>query len=175
VNAEIAASSSFSKEEPRMNENAPFGTKSTAAVAGHPLHPVFIVFPIAFFIGALITDIAFWATKNTCWSMMSFWLIVFGVVGSVFSALTGFIEFITLQPVRMLLIGWTHAIGNVLAVAAAVANWALRLNPQNPPTSSMRIILSVITVVILAFTGWWGGELAYRHGIGVTAKPEKQH
>lgn len=32
--------------------------KSTAIVAGHPIHPMLIPFPISFLVGALITDIA---------------------------------------------------------------------------------------------------------------------
>ncbi|WP_377477514.1 MAG: hypothetical protein P2A85_03315 [Microcoleus anatoxicus] len=34
------------------------------AVAGHPLHPVLIVFPVAFLVGAAGTDIGYWLTSD---------------------------------------------------------------------------------------------------------------
>lgn len=37
---------------------------STAAVSGHPIHPMLIPFPIAFLIGALATDLAFVGTGD---------------------------------------------------------------------------------------------------------------
>ena len=34
--------------------------KSTASIAGHPLHPMLIPFPVAFFVTTLVTDLAYW-------------------------------------------------------------------------------------------------------------------
>ncbi len=146
------------------------GMKSTAAIANHPLHPVFIVFPVAFFLGALVSDLAYWASRNACWPMMTFWLLSFGLIGSVVSAVTGLIDFLTIPSVRGYTIGWTHAIGNVLAVVAATANWVLRLRLDVPAVPVSGYILSAVTAAILLFTGWWGGELSYRYGIGVDLK-----
>ena len=50
------------------------GVESTAAIAGHPLHHMLVVFPIAFLIGAFATDLAFWGTKNPFWAQASYWL-----------------------------------------------------------------------------------------------------
>ena len=36
------------------------GVPSTAAIAGHPLHPIVVPFPIAYLVGALATDLAAW-------------------------------------------------------------------------------------------------------------------
>ena len=33
--------------------------RSTAAIFGHPIHPMLVPFPIAFWIGALITDVIY--------------------------------------------------------------------------------------------------------------------
>ena len=32
---------------------------STARIGGHPIHPMLVVFPIACFVGTLVTDIAY--------------------------------------------------------------------------------------------------------------------
>lgn len=36
------------------------GVPSRAAIAGHPIHPALIPFPIAFLIAALATDLGYW-------------------------------------------------------------------------------------------------------------------
>jgi uncharacterized membrane protein len=40
-----------------MREDNP---QSTAKIAGHPIHPMLVPFPIAFFVAALFCDIVFW-------------------------------------------------------------------------------------------------------------------
>ena len=34
--------------------------KSTASIADHPLHPMLVPFPIAFFVATFVSDLAFW-------------------------------------------------------------------------------------------------------------------
>jgi len=36
--------------------------RSTASIAGHPIHPMLIPFPIACFVLAFVSDLAFWST-----------------------------------------------------------------------------------------------------------------
>jgi uncharacterized membrane protein len=39
-----------------------------------------IPFPVASLIGALVTEIVFWATNNMFWADVPFWLLLAGVV-----------------------------------------------------------------------------------------------
>ena len=41
---------------------------STARVALHPIHPMLVPFPIACFVGALVTDLAYWKTAEMMWA-----------------------------------------------------------------------------------------------------------
>ena len=41
--------------------------RSTAQIAGHPIHPMLVPIPIACFIGALLTDIAYVASAEIMW------------------------------------------------------------------------------------------------------------
>jgi uncharacterized membrane protein len=36
--------------------------RSTASIAGHPIHPMLIPFPIAFFIATFVCDVVYWQT-----------------------------------------------------------------------------------------------------------------
>ena len=57
-------------------------------------------------------------------------------------------------------------LANVTAVALELVNLVLRL--KNPDSiASPGIYLSGIVVLILVYSGWKGGDLVFRHGIGV--------
>ena len=45
--------------------------KSTAQIAGHPIHPMLIPFPVACFVLTFVSDIAFWRTANEFWATAS--------------------------------------------------------------------------------------------------------
>jgi uncharacterized membrane protein len=63
--------------------------KSTAQVAGHPIHPMLIPFPIAFLVGALVTDIVYTQTADGLWATLSAILLVAGIVTALVAALAG--------------------------------------------------------------------------------------
>jgi len=142
------------------------GVRSTVAINGHPLHPMVVPFPLASLVGALITDIVYLATTDGFWATASFWLLGFGVVMGLAAGLLGFIDFVTLPQARSRT-GWTHFIGNLLAVAVAAVNAGLRWTDPAAAIGFTGLILSMLVAAILVVTGWAGGELAYRHKIGV--------
>ncbi|MBI4319277.1 MAG: DUF2231 domain-containing protein [Chloroflexi bacterium] len=153
-----------------MNQDHTRGVESTAAIAGHPIHPMLVPFPITLLISALVTDLVHLATGDPSWATFSFWLIAAGLVTGLAAGVAGAIDFFTLQRPREHTYGWIHAVGNVLAILLALSNVVLRL--ANPAlTGSLLasgLILSAITAGVLVITGWYGGELAYRDMIGVT-------
>ena len=42
--------------------------RSTASIAGHPIHPMLVAFPIAFFVATLACDITFWRIGDAYWA-----------------------------------------------------------------------------------------------------------
>src|SRR5690606_13528318 len=95
--------------------------KSTAAIGGHPLHPIFIPFPIAFLIGALLTDLAYvGGTADPFWARASLWLIAGGFIGGALAAVFGLIDFLTIRRVREHKIAWIHFLGNATVLILAL-------------------------------------------------------
>jgi uncharacterized membrane protein len=142
--------------------------KSTAAIGGHPLHPMLIPFPIAFLVGAFACDLVFWSTRNGLWSEASIWLIGAGVVMALVAALAGFTDFFGEERIRGLNAAWFHMIGNLCAVVFAIGNFALRYSQgADAAILPWGIVLSFITVGTLLFTGWMGWEMVYRHRVGI--------
>jgi uncharacterized membrane protein len=48
--------------------------RSTASIAGHPIHPMLIPFPIAFFVATFACDLVFSGTRNASWADATLWL-----------------------------------------------------------------------------------------------------
>jgi uncharacterized membrane protein len=143
------------------------GVRSTASIAGHPIHPILIVFPIAFLIALLVTDIVYASTRVPFWAEASRWLALSGVVTAGLAAIFGIIDFLTIGRVRQQSAGWIHALGNVAALTIAIINTVLHWNTPISTILPVVITLSAITVILLGITGWFGGELSYRFGVGV--------
>lgn len=142
------------------------GIPSAAQVAGHPLHPMFVPFPIAYLIGALVTDLAYFATNDPFWARASVWLIGAGLVMGVAAALFGLIDFYARSAIRAHRIAWQHFMGNAVVLVLALINVLMRNEAPLDGVTPGGVGLSLITAGILGYTGWLGGELAYRHHVG---------
>ena len=75
--------------------------QSTAQIAGHPLHPMLIPFPVAFLVATLACDLIFWRTGNPAWATAS----------------------LDLLGGRDISAAWHHMTGNVVAVLLSPLNW----------------------------------------------------
>ena len=141
---------------------------STAKIAGHPIHPMLITLPIAFFLATLACDIVYANNGREDWAEAALWLVGAGVVTALVAALAGFIDFFGEERIRYLADAWRHMIGNLVAVSLAAISWILRAT-QGAEEAVMPwgITLSVAVALILGYTGWKGGDLVYRHRIGV--------
>ncbi len=143
--------------------------QSTAKIAGHPIHPMLIPFPVAFFVAAFVCDLVFWQTANNFWSSAAIWLIGAGVVMAALAALAGLTDVFGDRRIRALGDAWWHAGGNVIVVLIEIYNWYSRAAQGTAAVLPTGLILSLIVVCILLFTGWKGWEMVYRHRVGIVA------
>ena len=141
--------------------------KSTAQIAGHPFHPMLIPFPIAFLIGTFVSDIVYHFTGDLFWPRVSFWLLVAALVMAAFAAGAGFIDFLGDRLIRAASTAWFHMIGNVTAVVLSLVNLWLRYRDGEAADYPTVMWISLVVVLILAVTGWLGGELVFKHLVGV--------
>jgi uncharacterized membrane protein len=141
--------------------------RSTAQIAGHPIHPMLIPFPIACFVLTLLADLAFWRTANDFWASASLWLLGVGLIMAALAAVMGLIDVLGDVQIRNLNDAWLHAGGNVLAVVLELYNWYSRYEHGSSAVVPAGLLLSLVVVLILLFTGWKGWEMVYRHRVGV--------
>jgi uncharacterized membrane protein len=140
---------------------------STAKIAGHPIHPMLVPFPIACFVGALVTDIAYSMTAQMMWADFSTWLIVVGLIMGVIAAIAGLIDFLSNRLIRALTPAWPHMLGNVSVLVLSFFNALVHARDGWTSVVPTGLILSVIVVLVLPVTGWLGWSMVYRHGVGV--------
>ena len=147
--------------------------RSTAAIGGHPIHPMLIPFPIACLVGAFVTDLIFLNSGDTGFATASHWLLGFGIGTALLAAVFGLIDYMGDDRIRRLGVALQHMIANVTAVVISVINFAIRLGDHAEPVDNLGVYLSGAVVLILLYSGWLGGHMVYRHRVAVQETPDK--
>ena len=147
---------------PFLNDNL----RSTAQIAGHPIHPMLVPFPIVCFVGTLVTDIAYWRTAQMMWADFSAWLLTVGMIMGVLAAIAGLIDFLGNRLIRTQRPAWPHMIGNIVVLLLALLNALVHTRDAWTSVVPIGLILSAVVVLILPVTGWLGWSMVYRHGVG---------
>ena len=148
------------------------GITSSVAIAGHPIHPVIVVFPVAFLTAAAGTDIGYWLTRDFFWARASTWLIGLGLVAGILAAIVGMSDFLKIPRVRKRTAGWAHMTLNVVALVITAINFWLRLDNPIGFIVPVGAIASLLVATLLGAGGWYGGELSFRHKVGVIGSNE---
>jgi uncharacterized membrane protein len=151
------------------------GVPSTVAIAGHPLHPLSIIFPIAFLAAALGSDFGYWLTGDFFWARASVWLIGLGLVTGIIASVIGMSDFLQIERVRKRTAGWVHLIVNISILVFTALNFILRWGDPESPILPWGLLLSLIVGTLTSITGWFGAELSYRHKIGVVGAGSKRY
>jgi uncharacterized membrane protein len=141
--------------------------RSTVSLRGRPLHAMLVPIPIVCFLATLVTDIVYWQTAAMLWADISAWLLVSGLVVSVFAASVGLIDFFADRRIRRLGAAWIHALGNTVALILSIFNALIHTRDAYTSVVPSGLVLSATVAAILLVTGWNGWTMVYRHGVGV--------
>ena len=147
--------------------------KSTASIGGHPIHPMLIPFPVAFFVGTLAVDIAYSQTVHEFWVTAGLWLLGAGLAMAALAALAGLTDFLGEPRIRDLRAAWYHMTGNVILVLIEACNLWRRLVDGPDFVIPIGLVLSVVATLLLLFNGWKGWEMVYRHRVGIADLPSR--
>lgn len=139
----------------------------SVSLLGHRVHPMLIVFPLGLLGMAVIFDIIRLANGDTALSVAAYYMIAAGVVMGLVAAVFGLLDWLSVAAnTRAHSVGARHGIGNVIVVVLfAVSWWLRRPDPADPSTTAF--VLGVIGLLLALVTGWLGGELVERLGVGV--------
>jgi FtsP/CotA-like multicopper oxidase with cupredoxin domain/uncharacterized membrane protein len=151
------------------------GAPSRFAVAGHPIHPMLIPFPLALLLAMFGADLAFAASRDPFFARAALWLAGTGALAGLGAAAFGLADFLTIERARVHRIGWIHAIAATTSITIAAANWLLRLGDPVAAVLPWGVMASGVVAGLLLVTGWAGGDLPYRHLIGVSGHGGGEH
>jgi len=142
--------------------------ESKARLAGHSVHQMLVVFPLGLLAASLGFDAGYLLTDNPEFATAAYWMIGAGILGGFLAAVFGAIDWWAIpRHTRAKAIGLWHGGGNLIVVLLFIGSWWLRSQASGyvPPTTALT--LSCFAVAIALFTGWLGGELVDRLGVGV--------
>lgn len=127
----------------------------------HPIHGILSAFPLAFFTGALVTDIIYVNSTQMQWANFSGWQITFGLVGGVLAAIAGIVDAIIHRdrPRRR---PWPHSVATILMMAFALVNIFIHSRDAWTSVMPMGLVLSVITTMLAFVASWLGYSLEAR-------------
>ena len=141
--------------------------EARAKLFGHPIHQMLIPFPLGVLAMSLFFDLIALAAGWLKLHEAAFYMIAGGVLSGLAAAVFGLIDFLAIPAgTRAKRLGTLHGVGNVIVVVLFAASWLLRRD--NPPRPEwLAIALSVAGAGLATLTGWLGGELVDRLGVGI--------
>ena len=141
---------------------------SRAAIAGHPVHPMLIHFPVAALMALVATDAAYVYGGDPFWARAGLWLAGVGALGGWGASIAGLVDLLTVAQIRRLITAWGHALIAVMMLALATLNWRLRLG-DDPGLYVMPwgLGMSLLTAAFITLAAYLGGRLVYENAVGV--------
>ena len=143
---------------------------SKIKIFGHPLHPMLIPFPVAFYTGALVCYIVYSSNHDPFWFKIGYVANLAGIIMAALAALPGFIDWLNIpSDARAKKTGLFHLICNVSALACYGINWYLQCHKWDDaqPTLGPAIILTGIGMALTLVAGFLGWTLVQTHHVGV--------
>lgn len=145
------------------------GVRSRVAISGHPVHPMLVGFPVTLLGLALpVADIGFLISQDSFWARGAFYVLIAGLVTALLAAGVGMVDFMGIRRARAHREGWYHLLANLGVLGLAFVNLLARIGDREAGAVPAGIILSLVTAGLIVFSGWNGGELIYRHKVGVS-------
>ena len=142
--------------------------ESRAKAFGHAVHPMLIVFPLGLLATAAIFDILWLITGRGGFAVAAAYAIAAGLIGGLAAAVFGLIDWLAIPAAtRAKRIGMLHGLGNAVVLVLFAISWLLRVAAEGWQPAVWALVFSFAGVALSGVTGWLGGELVERLGVGV--------
>jgi uncharacterized membrane protein len=153
---------------------------SKASIAGHPIHPMIIPFPLAMWTTSFVVDVIFYFWRGPSLLVISKFLLAAGCLGAIAAAIPGIIDWSAIRNSKVKRIANWHARLNIIALIIFATSLYLRMKVGAPWVNySLKIpyLLSLLGVILISISGWLGGAMSFEHGVGVAPQhdsPEEE-
>lgn len=146
-------------------------------VRGQPIHVILNRFPLALFLTATVFDAVYVAGGGAGWYTASYYTLVGGFVSAVPTIIFGFFDYSLMKDKRARAVATRHMVAALSATGAFFISLLFRsilATPAVPPPDLVfgaAFGLSIFGAGVLTIGIWLGGELVYRHRVGVGIEP----
>lgn len=140
-----------------------------------PLHPILVHFPIALFTVSLAADVIGRLRSSVTANTLGFWCLVLAALGAVGTVAAGFSDMVRadLAEATHRFVHLHRDIGLVLLAGllllAGWRGWVWRRRPPADRAGWPYLLSASAVFAVLVFQGWFGGQLVYGLGAGVSA------
>jgi uncharacterized membrane protein len=137
---------------------------------GHPIHPPLTDATIGIYTFATIAAVLDVVGLTSRSGAEGWWLaLIVGLITTVFTALTGFADWLTLEWGSEI---WKTATTHMLAMLSATVLFALaaifgHASYKHGDVSAGAFVLTLIGFALLTLGGWFGGAIVFVHGMRV--------
>ena len=141
--------------------------ESHSKLFGHPAHTILITFPLGLLSTAVIFDSLALLFKKPKMAEQGLAMTGAGIIGGLVAAPFGTWDWLFIpKGTRAKAIGRVHGLGNVAVLGLYGASWLLRrADPEK--LTAVPFALSLAGFSLAGLTGWLGGEMVDRLGVGV--------
>ena len=130
--------------------------RSKAHIKSHPLHPILIGFPLAFFIGSFVFDVLYLLNDDTSFQTTGYYLNIAGVVGGLLAAVPGIIDYLYTVPPKSSAKkrAATHGLLNTTNLLLFVA--VIFLKKNEAVNFGLLVAMETAGLALLFTAGWMG-------------------
>ncbi len=136
----------------------------TAKPRGRPIHKMLVSFSVAYFAGALVTDLVYWQIPDVLWERFSIWLIAAGLIMAGLAAVAYVIDLAGGRQIDTP--AWPRVVGYALAVLLSLMNAFVHSRDGYTAVVPAGLMLSGLVIVVLLLTARVGMALANRPRVG---------
>ena len=132
---------------------------------GRPIHRILVSFSVAYFAGALATDLVYWRMPDVMWERFSIWLITAGLIMAGLATVAYVIDLAARRRIDRP--AWPRAIGYAITVLLALTNAFVHSRDGYSAVVPNGLTLSTLVVIVLVLTALVARALTNRHRFGV--------
>ncbi len=151
---------------------------SKIKLLGHPIHPMLVAFPIAFYTATFVGYVLYAWLGDPMWFRIGFVANVAAVIGALVTAVPGFLDWLIGIPShsRAKNTGLIHLLLNVTALVLFAVTAFMLWGQWNSATPEVgpAIVITLIGVLATVAAGYFGYTLIQNHHVGVELTPEQQ-
>jgi uncharacterized membrane protein len=149
---------------------------SKIKIFGHPIHPILVAYPIAFYTSAFVSFVIYAYNENPFCYDFGYVSNIIGICSAAIAAIPGFIDWAVGIPADLPAKsrGLYHMILNVLALGLFTSNAIILNQDSADPQIMLAILLTGAGLGCTFFSAFLGGELMQKDHVGIVLTPEQE-